>query len=189
MRYPVEPSQEPSFQENFTGAIWIIGAEIFCAAKVVLEEEFVEKFNFPVWKGVCWEGFFGFLTLTAFCVASFLIRIFFLPGDFGNSPSHVYDGIYQLSQNSNLCWAFCGSSFSIGFFLIAGIFVSKEMSATTRMVLDSVRILVVWGVSLAVGWQQFKYKHLGGVGALFFGMFFYRVDVIAFIRTRYNRLV
>ncbi len=35
----------------------------------------------------------------------------------------------------------------------SGISVTKEMSATTRMVLDSVRTLVIWGVSLAVGWQ------------------------------------
>ena len=189
MRYPVEPSQEPSFQENFIGAFWIIGAEFFCAAKVVIEEEFVEKYNFPVWKAVCWEGTFGFLTLTTVCVASVLIRIFFPSRDFGNSPRHAYDGLYQLSQNSKLCWAFIGTLFSIGFFNIAGIFVSKEMSATTRMVLDSVRILIVWGVSVAVQWQQFKYRHLGGVGALFIGMFLYSFDVIASIRTQYNRLV
>ena len=179
MRYPVEPSQEPSFQDNFIGAFYIIGAEIFCAAKVVIEEEFVEKYNFPVWKAVCWEGTFGFLTLTTVCVASVLSRIFFPSRDFGNSPRHAYDGLYQLSQNSKLCWAFFGTVISIGFFNIAGIFVTKEMSATTRMVLDSVRILIVWGVSVAVEWQQFKEIQLVGVLSLVFGMCVYSYDVIA----------
>ncbi|XP_003378025.1 hypothetical protein Tsp_02190 [Trichinella spiralis] len=37
---------------------------------------------------------------------------------------------------------------SIAFFNFAGISVTKEMNATTRMVLDSVRVFFIWGVSL-----------------------------------------
>jgi hypothetical protein len=46
---------------------------------------------------------------------------------------------------------------SIAFFNFAGISVTKELSATTRMVLDSVRTLIIWAFSLALGWQQFVY--------------------------------
>lgn len=38
--------------------------------------------------------------------------------------------------------------YSIAFFNFAGISVTKELSATTRMVIDSVRILLVWLVSI-----------------------------------------
>lgn len=48
-----------------------------------------------------------------------------------------------------------GTVVSIAFFNFAGISVTKELNATTRMVLDSVRVLVIWAVSLAVGWQSF----------------------------------
>jgi hypothetical protein len=34
------------------------------------------------------------------------------------------------------------------------------MSATHRMILDSLRTIVIWGVSLMVGWQSFNYLQL-----------------------------
>ena len=54
-----------------------------------------------------------------------------------------------------------------------GISVTKEMSATTRMVLDSVRTLVIWGVSLGVGWQVFHALQLLGFAMLVTGMCVY----------------
>lgn len=44
---------------------------------------------------------------------------------------------------------------SIAYFNFSGISVAKEISATTRMVLDSVRTFFIWTFSLAVGWQEF----------------------------------
>ena len=61
----------------------------------------------------------------------------------------------------------------LAFFNFAGISVTKEMSATTRMVLDSVRTLVIWGVSLGVGWQKFQYLQLIGFLILVSGMCVY----------------
>lgn len=53
-----------------------------------------------------------------------------------------------------------GIAFSIAFFNYAGISVTKEMSATTRMILDSIRTFVIWAFSLAVGWQTFHYMQV-----------------------------
>ena len=47
---------------------------------------------------------------------------------------------------------------SIAFFNFSGISVTKEISATTRMVLDSTRTVVIWGFSLAVSWQKFTWQ-------------------------------
>ena len=69
---------------------------------------------------------------------------------FGHGPRHVledaYDGCYQLAHNPLLALAFAGTIISIAFFNFAGISITKELSATTRMVLDSVRTLVIWMV-------------------------------------------
>merc|ERR1712008_468165 len=62
---------------------------------------------------------------------------------------------------------------------MGGISVTKEMSATTRMVLDSVRTLVIWGVSLAIGWQPFQALQLLGFAVLVTGMCVYNDIVIA----------
>ena len=67
------------------------------------------------------------------------------------------DGFIQLGNNPLLLVAILGTVFSIAFFNFAGMTVTKELSATTRMVLDSVRTLVIWLFSIIIGWQKFQY--------------------------------
>ena len=55
--------------------------------------------------------------------------------------------------------------------------MTKELTATTRMVLDSVRTLVIWAVSMAIGWQNFFVLQLGGFVILLVGMMVYN-DII-----------
>lgn len=51
------------------------------------------------------------------------------------------------------------------------------MSATTRMVLDSGRTLIIWAVTLGIKWQPFEYRsfllQLAGFVLLVLGMFVY----------------
>lgn len=54
-------------------------------------------------------------------------------------------------------YIFIGIMLSIAFFNFAGISVTKELSATTRMILDSVRTIVIWAFSMAFQWQKFHY--------------------------------
>ena len=77
--------------------------------------------------------------------------------------------------------AFSGTVISITFGNFAGMSVTKEMSATTRMVLNSMRSLVIWGVSLAIGWQPFQALQLLGFSVLVTGMCVYNDIVIGTI--------
>lgn len=51
------------------------------------------------------------------------------------------------------------------------------MNATTRMVLDSGRTLIIWAVTLGIKWQPFEYRsfllQLAGFVLLVLGMFVY----------------
>ena len=162
--------------EILLGDVLIVCAQVIVASQMVYEEKFITKYNVPALKAVGWEGTFGFLTLS-----TLLIPFYFIPvGDFfgkDSNPRHVledvWDGLYQLAHNSNLAGAFSLTVISIAFFNFAGISVTKEMSATTRMVLDSVRTLVIWGVSLAVQWQEFHWLQLVGFIILVIGMCIY----------------
>ena len=60
---------------------------------------------------------------------------------------------------------------SIAFFNFAGISVTKEISATTRTVLDSIRTLVIWLFSLSVGWEDYATLQLFGFILLIVGIF------------------
>ncbi|XP_078256314.1 solute carrier family 35 member F6 isoform X1 [Rhinoraja longicauda] len=138
-----------------TGDLLIVMAQIIVAIQMVLEEKFVGKHDVHPLRAVGTEGMFGFIILTLL-----LIPMYFIPvGEFGGNPRGVLedalDAFCQIGKEPLIVLALLGNILSISFFNFAGISVTKEISATTRMVLDSLRTIIIWIVSLAVGWEQF----------------------------------
>jgi len=173
-----EPSCKNDTTNIFVGDLLIFCSQVIVASQMVYEEKFITKYNVPALQAVGWEGTFGFTTLALLLIPFSFI---YVGPEFGNNPRHVledaYDGVFQLAHNPLLALAFTGTVISIAFFNFAGISVTKELSATTRMVLDSVRTLVIWMVSIAVGWQNFYLLQLGGFCILVTGMCLYN-DII-----------
>jgi len=162
----------------FVGDLLIFSSQVIVATQMVLEEKFVTKYNVPALQAVGWEGTFGFTTLSLLLIPFSFI---YVGESFGHGPRYVledaYDAVYQLAHNPLLLLAYFGTVTSIAFFNFAGISVTKELSATTRMVLDSVRTLVIWVVSMSIGWQDFYYLQLIGFCILLAGMMLYN-DII-----------
>lgn len=100
-----------------------------------------------------------------------------VPAPFNNNAHGVIedapDAIAQILNNPYLIVAISGTIVSIAFFNFAGISVTKELSATSRMVLDSVRTMVIWMVSLTLGWQKFHQLQIIGFISLLCGMMLY----------------
>ncbi|KAI1301310.1 Solute carrier family 35 member F6 [Halotydeus destructor] len=161
-----------------TGDLLIVTAQIITAAQMVIEEKFVSKRNISPLEAVGWEGFFGFTTLSVLLIPMYYIKvgqtIFQNPED---RLEDAIDGVHQIMNSWQVATGFLGTIVSIAFFNFAGISVTKEMSATTRTVLDSVRTFVIWIFSLSVGWQGFSGIQLLGFIVLLAGMFLYN-DVI-----------
>uniref|UniRef100_A0A2P2HZN8 Solute carrier family 35 member F6-like n=1 Tax=Hirondellea gigas TaxID=1518452 RepID=A0A2P2HZN8_9CRUS len=168
-----------------TGDLLIVAAQIVTATQMVVEQKFLTKYNVPSLLAVGWEGVFGFITLSIL-----LVPFSYIPGGiFSGNPRGMledpYDAFVQLGNNGWLIVAVLGNIISISFFNFAGVSVTKELNATTRMVLDSVRTLVVWLFSLAVGWQNFQYLQPIGFVMLVLGMFLYNDAIIMpFFRQR-----
>ncbi|KAK9531396.1 hypothetical protein VZT92_010823 [Zoarces viviparus] len=156
-----------------TGDLLIIMAQVIVAVQMVLEEKFVYKHDVHPLRAVGIEGFFGFFVLSLL-----LIPMYFIPvGDFGGNPRQVLedalDAFCQIGHKPLILLALLGNTVSIAFFNFAGISVTKEISATTRMVLDSLRTLVIWAVSLALGWEQFQGLQVLGFIVLLVGTALY----------------
>ncbi|VDO88079.1 unnamed protein product [Haemonchus placei] len=66
-----------------------------------------------------------------------------------------------------------GTTISIAFFNFAGLTVSKNLSATTRTVLDSVRVILIWAAEMPLFGQKFIPLQLIGFALLIAGMFVY----------------
>lgn len=157
-----------------TGDMLIVIAQIIQAIQMVVEEKFVQGENIPSLQAVGWEGLFGFITLGLLQIPFYFIRgVPPLTEHAGDRLEDPIDALIQIKNSWQLLLAVLGTIISIAFFNFAGISVTKEMSATTRMVLDSVRTIVIWVFSLAFFGQAFHWLQLFGFVLLIIGMCLY----------------
>ncbi|XP_059212375.1 solute carrier family 35 member F6 [Centropristis striata] len=165
--------EEHKLSEVITGDLLIIMAQIIVSVQMVLEEKFVSRHDIHPLRAVGTEGFFGFFVLSLLLIPMYFIHV----GDFSNNPRMVLedalDAFCQIGHQPLILLALLGNTVSIAFFNFAGISVTKEISATTRMVLDSLRTLVIWAVSLALGWEQFHGLQVLGFIVLLLGTAIY----------------
>jgi len=157
-----------------TGDLLIIMAQIIAATQMVVEEKFVSGSNVSPLQAVGWEGLFGFSILSLL-----LIPMYYIPTGtliFKNPDGQMedaIDGFYQIGNNWQVAFGIIGTVISISFFNFAGISVTKQISATTRTVLDSIRTFIIWIFSLSIGWQKFSGIQMAGFFVLILGMFLY----------------
>jgi len=144
-----------------------MGAQFAVACQMCLEEKLMDKFPLPSLKVVGLEGIFGFVILSLILVPMYYIR----PG--GHSIENTPDALHQMGDNVIIPLAMVGNACSIACFNFCGISVTQQLSASHRMVLDSVRTLVVWAVSLGIGWEEFHLMQLLGFLVLSLGAITY----------------
>eukprot|EP00050_Salpingoeca_kvevrii_P007216 m.294595 g.294595 ORF g.294595 m.294595 type:complete len:375 (-) comp13028_c0_seq1:400-1524(-) len=162
------------------GDILIICAQVVVAIQMVIEEKFVGKYQVQPLQAVGWEGVFGMMIMSFLCVI-----FMFVPGPrAGNTFENINDAFIQIHNSWAITLAICGTIVSIAFFNYSGISVTKQMSATTRMVLDSVRTLTIWVYGLAVSWEVFSYFQVIGFVLLLTGTFVYNEILIVPILRR-----
>ncbi|XP_045102551.1 solute carrier family 35 member F6-like isoform X2 [Portunus trituberculatus] len=167
-----------------TGDLLIIMAQIVTATQMVIEERFVIKHNVPPLLAVGWEGTFGFLTLSVLLVPMYYIPAGKLSGNENGTLEDAIDAFVQIGNSALLALSLLMNIVSIAFFNFAGISVTKELSATTRMVLDSVRTFVIWVFTLLVQWETFQYLQPIGFVILMLGMMLYNdVIILPFLRS------
>jgi len=147
---------------------------VVAASQMVLEEKFVSGLDIPALQAVGWEGVFGFSILGLLLIPFYFIHV---PDGFSDNPRGVLEdaleAFVQMGHYPLIIFALIGTILSIAFFNFAGVTVTKEISATTRMVLDSVRTLFIYVVSLALRWQTFFWLQIVGFILLVMGMALY----------------
>ena len=165
------------------GDLLIIAAQGIVAIQMTFEEKIIKKYQVPPLQAVGWEGIFGFSILIVLLVPMYFIPVH-LPASSDFWQDHVrfedaIDGIVQMGNNWKLLLSNLGLIVSIAFFNFSGLTVTKTMSATTRMVLDSVRTIFIWVFSLSVMWQNFEPLQPVGYLVLFVGTCIYYNIIIA----------
>ena len=173
-----------------TGDLLIVLAQIIAAIQMTVEEKFVKGYKVPPLQAVGWEGIFGFIV-----VGVALFPMYFIPWNLPSGPDFwqdhtrfedAIDGFHQIFYIPTLTVAYLGTVVSIAFFNFAGVTVTREVSATTRMVLDSVRTFFIWIFGLAVKWQKFSFFQPIGFVLLIAGTFIYYNLIFAPLMKRFH---
>uniref|UniRef100_A0A8C3U1G7 Solute carrier family 35 member F6 n=1 Tax=Catharus ustulatus TaxID=91951 RepID=A0A8C3U1G7_CATUS len=156
-----------------TGDLLILLAQGIVSIQMVLEEKFIFSHDVHPLRAVGTEGLFGFVIL-----ALLLVPLSFIPaGRLSGNPRGVLedpaDAWCQIRREPLILAALLANVGSISFFNFAGLSVTRELSATTRTVLDSLRTLLVWALSLALRWEQFHALQIPGFALLLAGAALY----------------
>lgn len=153
------------------GDILIVIAQVITATQMVYEEKFCIRLDAPPLKAVGCEGLFGLLFTV---LLLYPLNNIHVPKPYQNNPNGTIEDLHQAyAQVSNkplLLVPLLGNTLSIAFFNFTGITISKHKSATTRMVLDTLRTFFIWFISLFIHWQKFHILQLYGFVIIIVGM-------------------
>lgn len=165
----------PAAVQTIIGVLMIAAAQIFSATQFVLEEWILEHYALEPIKVVGWEGVFGFVvTVLGMIILHFAI---------GRTERGRYgyfdakEGWRQVFEYKAVAITSILTMISIGGFNFFGISVTRSVSATARSTIDTCRTLFIWIVSLALGWETFKWLQIVGFALLVYGTFLFN-DIV-----------
>ncbi|AET40027.1 Sly41p Ecym_5262 [Eremothecium cymbalariae DBVPG len=151
------------------GITLILVAQLFMAAQYVIEEHLISRYPFDSLEVVGFEGLFG----GAITLFFLLLGTFTIAWKDPSSPLNLFQGLKDVSYSGNLMVSSFTIMISIAFYNFFGIAITNHMNATSRSTIDTSRTLLVWLVSLILGWERFSFLQLIGfalsvVGTLIF---------------------
>ena len=135
------------------------------AIQFVYEESIVKKHDIPPMSMAGFEGLFGFYILSLL-----LIPLSFIPNvdgfeDFNSQGTmeDPLDAFVKLNNHMMIFVPIVVAMVSTAAYVYSGIAITKELSAMTRMVLETLRIIIVWLFALMLGWTTFGWIHVSEI--------------------------
>jgi len=155
--------------QNVLGVAMVILAQIFTAFQFILEEKIMSRYEVSPLKTVGLEGFFGLFTVLAAIPFLYLFIGRYHPGGFFDIPN----GFSQIINHVSIFFISIGCICSIAFFNWFGLSVTNALSATSRSTIDTCRTVLIWMISLYLGWETFNWYQVLGFLVLIYGTFIF----------------
>ena len=124
----------------------------------IAEEKILKKYSLKVSKVVTWEGIWG--------VMFSLVAVLIFNKIETPIPCDLLESCELLYSNNNLLFATAMVAVCIGPFNYFGVKLTQESSALVRCMICTSRMLVVWVLSIYLGWESFNVVRLVGYGLL-----------------------
>jgi drug/metabolite transporter (DMT)-like permease len=144
-----------------------IGAQIFQATMMVVEEKYLDQYNVPPLQMVGLEGAFG-------CAIGAVLLTFLQP----LGIERTSDAIYMIQHSPMVQICTIASMCSIACFNWSGVTVTLNSSATARSTIDVTRTVIIWAVELFMAWNVFSWLQLIGFVLLTLGSMVYNRIVV-----------
>ncbi|KAK2948443.1 putative Solute carrier family 35 member F6 [Blattamonas nauphoetae] len=169
-----------TFSRTLVGVGLVVGAQCVQAFQTIVEEKFLHDSNTRPLLIVGFEGIWGIL----FCTFLFMPIAYFIPTTPGDGLCEdFWDSLVMLRNNPQLVLFSLAYMVSILLFNVTGMVIISATSALTRNILEPMRTMIVWVVSLlqfslsngAFGepWQIWSWMQLGGFVLMTIGIFTY----------------
>ncbi|KAF8319421.1 hypothetical protein DL93DRAFT_2075093 [Clavulina sp. PMI_390] len=160
--------EPPTEVTVFIGILFILFAQLFTATQFVVEEKIMSIYSLAPLEAVGWEGFFG--------AGSIVLAIPVLTAYKSVSPFFdLARGWTQMTSSFAVLWSSVAIMCSIALFNACGLAVTRHVSATARSTADTCRTILIWTISLALGWEHLIWPwtllQLVGFGLLVYGTF------------------
>lgn len=141
------------------GNFLCILGQLSLAGMFVYEEKVLSNTaeQVPITRLVGWEGVHGMIFS-----AILMVGAMFLPGNDIGAVENPFQALYQMAESSTLTALIVLAALTLGPYNLLGSHITRETSSTNRAVLDSLRVLVVWTISILMGWEHFRNDQLLG---------------------------
>lgn len=149
------------------GMLLILLGIMFSASQFVIEENILTRIEVQPLQLVGWEGLYGSIVSIAGGMIAYWVV--------GSKPEgrggqwDLVNALRLMFTNKMLLISSILVMLSISSFNFFGISLTEKMSATARSTIDTSRTLVVWLISLAIGWEYFSWLQLFAFGLMVFG--------------------
>lgn len=157
----------------------VVLSMVVLSSQFVFEERLLHGLEISPMKTAAWEGIFGLAFSMVLAVIAYYVpkpSLLQTPGAHDADAGHFEDGIDALVQwghNRLLVVYSVLSMVCCGTLNLCSLIITSRLSAGSRVILDSVRSIIVWGFALAMGWEQFCWVQVLGFAALVCGALVY----------------
>jgi drug/metabolite transporter (DMT)-like permease len=154
------------------GVILLIVAQCFTGLQFISEEKILSGYYLDPLLVVGLEGMFGTLY---YCILLPIFQQINCDGALchGGKLEDSALALKQFGEHPELIAQSIGIIFSIAFFNVSGVTITKYASAAQRSTVDTCRTLIIWLVSMAIGWEKFLAWELVGFFMLVGGTLVY----------------
>lgn len=162
----------------------IVLAQVFSAVQMVLEEWYLSRYSIEPLEMVGMEGVWGFgLICTIVAIFYFVPKPAFLmspctqidgtsvptPAVYSAHLENALDGFVMMANQPAIIGMLISYMISLAFYNFIGVSLTRELGATSRRVLDTVRTTTIWAISLALKWEDFCWVQVVGFAFLIAG--------------------